>query len=103
MHQAAPNVEEIFFAALEIDGRDARSAVLDQACRDPELRRRVERLLARDAEASGFLESPAAPPTFTAESPSFSEGPSSVFGPCQLREQIGEGSMGVVYVGGIPT
>jgi serine/threonine protein kinase/tetratricopeptide (TPR) repeat protein len=98
MHQAAPNIEEIFFAALEIEGRDARSAFLDQACGNPELRRRVERLLARDAQASGFLESPAAPPTVTVESPSLSEGPGTVIGPYKLREQIGEGGMGVVYV-----
>jgi serine/threonine protein kinase len=98
MHQAAPNLEEIFFAALEIEDRDARSAFLDQACGDPELRRRVERLLARDAQASGFLESPAAPPTVTFESPSLSEGPGTVIGPYKLREQIGEGGMGVVYV-----
>ena len=98
MHQAAPNIEEIFFAALEIEGRDARSAFLDQACGDPELRRRVERLLARDAQASGFLESPAAPPTVTVESPRLSEGPGTVIGPYKLMEQIGEGGMGVVYV-----
>ena len=73
MHQAAPNIEEIFFAALAIEGRDARSAFLDQTCGDPELRRRVERLLARDAQASSFLESPAAPPTVTVESPSLSD------------------------------
>jgi serine/threonine protein kinase/tetratricopeptide (TPR) repeat protein len=98
MHHAAPNIEEIFSAALEIEGRDARSAFLDQACGDPELRRRVERLLARDAQASGFLESPVAPPTATAESPSLSEGPGTSIGPYKLREQIGEGGMGVVYV-----
>jgi non-specific serine/threonine protein kinase/serine/threonine-protein kinase len=98
MHQAAPNIEEIFFAALEIEGRDARSAFLDQACGDPELRHRVERLLARDAQASSFLESPAVPPTVTVGSPSLSEGPGTVIGPYKLREQIGEGGMGVVYV-----
>jgi serine/threonine protein kinase/tetratricopeptide (TPR) repeat protein len=98
MNKAAPNIEEIFFAALEIKGRDARSAFLDEACGDPELRRRVERLLARDAQASGFLESPASTPTVTVESPSLSEGPGTAIGPYKLMEQIGEGGMGVVYV-----
>jgi serine/threonine protein kinase/tetratricopeptide (TPR) repeat protein len=98
MHQEAPNIEEVFFAALEIESQEARSAFLDQACGDPELRRRVERLLARDAQSSGFLEAPAAPPTVTVESPSLPEGPSTVIGPYKLREQIGEGGMGVVYV-----
>jgi serine/threonine protein kinase/tetratricopeptide (TPR) repeat protein len=98
MHQAAPNIEEIFFAALDIEGRDARSAFLDQACVDPELRRRVERLLARDAQASNFLESSAAPPRVTVESPSLPERTGTVIGPYKLREKIGEGGMGVVYV-----
>ena len=47
---------------------------------------------------SGFLESPASPPTLTVESPSLSEGPGTVIGPYKLMEQIGEGGMGVVYV-----
>src|SRR5262245_33770713 len=98
MHQAAPNIEEIFFAALEIEGRDARSAFLDQVCGDPELRRRVERLLARDVQASGFLESPAAPPTVTVETTSLPQNPDSSIGPYKLMEEIGEGGMGVVYV-----
>src|SRR3954469_23363134 len=98
MHRAAPNIEEIFFAALEIDSRDARSAFLDQACGDPELKRRVERLLARDAQASGFLESPAAPPTVTVETPSVSEAPGTVIGPYKLLEQIGEGGFGAVFM-----
>ena len=72
MHQTTPNVEEIFLAALEIEGPEARSSYLDQACGDPELRRHVERLLALDARASGFLKPPAAPPTITVESPRLS-------------------------------
>src|SRR4051812_9359230 len=98
MHQAARNIEEIFFAALELDGPDVRSSFLDRACGDPEVRQRVERLLARDAQASGFLESPAAPLTLTVESSRPSEGPGTIIGPYKLMEQIGEGGMGVVYV-----
>src|SRR5206468_6531740 len=69
-----------------------------RACGDPEVRQRVERLLARDAQASGFLESPAAPLTLTVESSRLSEGPGTIIGPYKLMEQIGEGGMGVVYV-----
>jgi serine/threonine protein kinase/tetratricopeptide (TPR) repeat protein len=98
MHQETPNIEEIFFAALEIDDPDARSSFLEKACGDCDVRQRVERLLARDAQASGFLESPAAPPTLTVDSPSLPEGPGTVIGPYKLMEQIGEGGMGVVYV-----
>jgi serine/threonine protein kinase len=98
MQQPNPNVEEIFFAALEIEGREARSAYLDEACGDPELRRHVERLLALDAQASGFLESPAAPTTITVEAPSLAEGPGTVIGPYKLLQQIGEGGMGAVFM-----
>ncbi|QDV39561.1 serine/threonine-protein kinase [Tautonia plasticadhaerens] len=96
MHQTAPNAEEIFLAALEIEGAEARSSYLDEVCGDPELRRHVEHLLALDARASGFLEPPASTPTLTVEAPNPLEG--TVIGPYRLMEQIGEGGMGVVYV-----
>src|SRR5690242_20193999 len=97
MHQAASKVEEIFCAALEIEGPEARSAYLDEVCDDRELRRRVERLLSLDARAGDFLESPAAPPTVTQDGPP-PEPPGTAIGPYKLLEAIGEGGMGVVYV-----
>jgi len=55
------NLESIFFAALEKHSPAERSAFLDKACAtDDELRRRVERMLAAQAAAGSFLESPAA-------------------------------------------
>src|SRR5437763_12582630 len=100
MQQAAPSVEELFFAALELEGSEARSAFLDRHCGDPELRRRVEELLAGDAQGSDFLEAPASIPTVTVahDSRLGVEEPGTVIGPYKLREQIGEGGMGVVYV-----
>jgi serine/threonine protein kinase len=98
MQQAAPSVEKLFFAALELEGSEARSAFLDRHCGDTELRRRVEELLDGDAQGSGFLECPAVPPTLTVESRSLSEGPGTVIGPYKLLEQIGEGGMGLVYM-----
>jgi serine/threonine-protein kinase len=99
MHpKTAPNVEEIFLAALEIEGQEARSSYLDKVCGDAELRRHVERLLALDAQAGSFLAPPASRPTITVESSRLAEGPGTVIGPYKLMEQIGEGGMGVVYV-----
>jgi serine/threonine protein kinase len=98
MHQPDPNVEAIFLAALELEGPEARSSYLDEVCGHTELRRHVERLLALDARASGFLESPAAPPTLTVEPTSLAERPGTVIGPYKLREPIGEGGMGVVFL-----
>src|SRR5690242_1006374 len=100
MHQTTPNVEEIFLAALEIEEPEARSSYLDEACGDPELRRHVERLLALDARASGFLAAPAPMPTATVplDSRPDVEGPGTAIGPYRLLEPIGEGGMGTVYM-----
>ena len=86
-HQTFPNVEEIFLAALEIEGQEARSSYLDKVCGDAELRRQVERLLALDARASGFLASPASAPAATIDQPP-TERPGAVIGPYKLLEQV---------------
>jgi len=50
-------VEELFHAALE-RAPETRHAFLDEVCRDDvNLRRQVELLLAKDAQAESFLES----------------------------------------------
>jgi serine/threonine protein kinase/tetratricopeptide (TPR) repeat protein len=100
MQHAGRKVEELFYAALELEGSAARSAFLDRACGDPELRRRVEELLEADPEANCLLEVPAPLPAATAplDSRPGVEEPGTVIGPYKLRELIGEGGMGVVYV-----
>src|SRR5690349_5314542 len=96
--QPAPRLMEIFSEALELTSAEERAVYLDRVCgSDRSLRGRVEGLLRAHVEDDDFLESPAAPPTVTVESPSLSEGPGTVIGPYKLREQIGEGGMGVVY------
>jgi serine/threonine protein kinase len=52
-------IERLYHAALELDDR-GRAAFLEQACgTDGDLRREVEALLASDAKAGSFIESPA--------------------------------------------
>ena len=64
MDRIAPEVERVFFAALDLASPEARAAYLDAACgKDSDLRRQVERMLASDGLVSRFLESPAAGPT----------------------------------------
>ncbi|WZP00844.1 serine/threonine-protein kinase [Isosphaeraceae bacterium EP7] len=100
MQKAAPNVEDIFSAALELQAPEARSAFLDRVCGDTGLRRDVEQLLALDAGANDFLEAPAAMPTVTAahESHLAIEEVGTVIGPYKLLEAVGEGGMGTVYM-----
>jgi serine/threonine protein kinase/tetratricopeptide (TPR) repeat protein len=100
MQQATPSVKELFFAALELESSEARSAFLDRHCGDTELRRQVEELLAVDAQGGDFLESPASMPTVTAahESHLAIEEAGTVIGPYKLLEAVGEGGMGTVYM-----
>src|SRR4051794_39299933 len=100
MQQAASSVKELFFAALELEGPEARSAFLGRHCGDTEVRRRIEELLAVDARGSDFLEAPASMPAATAahESRPGVEEPGAKIGPYQPLEIIGEGGMGTVYM-----
>src|SRR5262245_50122459 len=111
MNNPSP-LEAIFFAALEKGSPQERTAYLNEACAsDPDLRRRVEKMLAAQAQAGSFLESPAAdlpsPPWGrgaggegvrpTVDDP-ITERPGTVIGPYKLLEQIGEGGFGVVFM-----
>jgi hypothetical protein len=59
MNSPSP-LEAVFFAALEKDSPQERAAYLDRACAgDPDLRRRVEKILAAQVQAGSFLEQPA--------------------------------------------
>jgi serine/threonine protein kinase len=98
MNHPSP-LEAVFFAALEKGSPQERAVYLDEACAgDPDLRVRVEKMLAAQAQAGSFLEQPARSPVLNVEEQPPGEHAGSVIGPYKLMEQIGEGGMGLVFV-----
>src|SRR5215468_5923229 len=89
-------VIELFHSAL---GREPqhRQAYLDAACAgDADLRRQIELLLAREGEASSFLETPAM--AYSAVTPEID--PALLgrqFGSYRILSALGSGGMGQVY------
>ena len=99
MHPDQQHIDSIFLAAAEKATAAERAAYLDVACAsDPELRARVERLLAAQSKVSRFLEAAAPALLGTVDEPPVSELPGTVVGPYKLLEQIGEGGMGTVWM-----
>ena len=108
MSEMSP-LEAIFVAALEQATPAARAAYLDEACAgQPELRARVDKLLAAHPKVGGFLEpeppgqatgsfvSPAAV-TASYHAPAGTPG-TIIAGRYKLLQQIGEGGMGSVWM-----
>ena len=91
------NERSIFEAAIEKQTVAERSAFLDEACGgDEELRRRVDVLLRQFERPDPLLDSP--PSSLAATAFKGAESTGTAIGAYKLREQIGEGGMGVVYV-----
>ncbi len=103
--------ETLFDAARRLVDADQRRAFLDQACKDdPDQRQRVEALLTAQSQADQFfaegaaaLELPPGPPPDDSSAPprtngTAEENPGDYIGRYKLREKIGEGGCGVVYV-----
>ena len=95
---ASMKERDIFIAALEKDISE-RATFLNSVCRDdPQLRARVDSLLAEhEKEGSFFLDLPAVDVAATMDKPS-AQGIGAQIGPYKQMEQVGEGGMGVVYV-----
>ena len=107
MEGQAGREREIFASALERATPAERIAYVDGACgEDTELRSRVAALLGAYDLAGGFLpmDSPTQQPAGVAEtflnSKQFpvAEQPGDWIGPYKLREKVGEGGCGAVYV-----
>jgi hypothetical protein len=87
-----PRVEKIFDAARRLTP-ETRDAFLEKSCgEDTALRQEVEELLESATDAAQFLETPAA----RIEGPEPEVG--REIGPFTVREVLGEGAFGVVYL-----
>jgi eukaryotic-like serine/threonine-protein kinase len=96
----------IFLSALERRTSGERSGYLDEACGDDRgLRNRLDQLLSAHDRQCDVLDKPIPAPELgptVDKIPGFLENPGicpgTQIGPYKLREQIGEGGFGVVYV-----
>src|SRR5262245_50465484 len=90
-------IDKLLGEALERQAAE-RSAFLDEACAgDPELRQKVEDLIAAHCRAGSFIEAPAvdgAPSALANDSRSLI---GRQLGPYQVVELVGAGGMGEVY------
>jgi serine/threonine protein kinase len=91
------NPEDIFHAALAQPPGD-RAAFLAAACNGDEgARKRVEALIHAHENPGSFLAERPLLPAATYDQP-LVEAPGTVIGPYKLREKIGDGGFGIVYV-----
>ena len=103
----------IFEAALQLDDAAARSEFLDQACNgQPQLRSRMEKLLALQTSADKFFksiplrervvenaaQSPNNSGSRSSDTAKTVEGVSALIGNYSLQERLGEGGCGVVFL-----
>ncbi len=99
MNDAADKIDQIFWKALNISTDAERKAFLDQACgADAQLRQRIEKLLRAKPQAEPFFETPVSALAPTIARLSAAEHIGTSIGPYELREEIGEGGMGTVFM-----
>ena len=95
MTQPTSHDKSLFLEALAIEGQVDRDTFLREACADNErLRSEIESLLQAHSNQPNVLKKLAGDQSLSV----FPELIGSVIGPYTLREQIGEGGMGIVFV-----
>ena len=93
------SVQDIYIEAINRDDPEDRLQFLNDACgNDDDLRKQVEKLIRHSDQVESFLQHPPEPIAATADMPTVTERAGTQIGPYKLREQIGEGGFGVVYV-----
>src|SRR5687768_6009603 len=97
-HHQPRREKEIFAAALDIASSEERLGYLKGACRgDAGLLARVQELL-RAHEATAFLRDQPAADRGTVRISETTQSPGERIGRYKIREHLGEGGCGVVYV-----
>jgi WD40 repeat protein/serine/threonine protein kinase len=97
--EAVMTQRQIFEAALEIADPGERHAYLANACADDtDLRKELDELISAQQKLGSFLDQPIGQPAGTMNYAPITEKPGSMIGPYKLKEQIGEGGFGLVFV-----
>ncbi|SEF78775.1 serine/threonine protein kinase [Bryocella elongata] len=91
-------IQHAFFSALDLPEDEREAAIRDQAGDDKEFIREVLALLANDSEPHIIVDHGIAAIAVTMLGAAQEEFASMEFGPYELRDFLGEGGMGIVYL-----